>query len=258
MPSAPTSEDERGPAPDPPPPERVAFRRGAAFGEGFRAMLPIWAGVVPFGLAYAVSARAAGLSWIDTQLMSLLVFAGSAQFTAVGMFAVGASSLALIVTTLVINLRHLLYSLTLGNRIDVRGPTRWLAAQLLTDEAFGVVVSAGRRDVPFLLGAEISLYVSWNLSTAAGAWLGGSVADPAALGLDVIFPLTFLALLVPLVRGRVELLVAIVAGAAAPVLARALPFGVVIVVVGVGGALLGAWLTRDEPEATPPFEDATA
>ncbi len=85
-----------------------------------------------------------------------------------------------------------------------------------------------------------------------GAGLGGAIPDPTALGLDVIFPLTFLALLVPLVRTRVDLLVAVVAGAFAPLLTTVLPFGVTIAVVGVGGALLGAALTRG---GTPPPDD---
>lgn len=234
-----------GRAPGPPRP----LPAGSAFRQGFVAILPLWVGVAPFGVAYAVSARAAGLSLLDTQLMSLLVFAGSAQFTAAGLFAAGASSLALVLTTFVINVRHLLYSLALGQRMRLAWPQRLLAAQLLTDEAFGVVAAAGRRDAPFLLGAELSLYLCWNASTLAGGLLGRLLADPEALGLDVIFPLAFLALLVPLVRGRAELLVALLAGFASPLAVRVLPAGLAYLLIGVAGALLGAALTGGERRA---------
>jgi 4-azaleucine resistance transporter AzlC len=213
-------------------------------------MIPLWVGMVPFGMAYAVSARAAGLGFFDTQLMSLAVFAGSAQFTAAGMFAVGASPLALILTTFVINVRHLLYSLTLGQRIELSGAQRVAGAAFLTDEAFGVVLAAGSTSAGFLFGAELSLYLAWNLATAVGALLGGLVPDPEALGLDIVFPLAFLALLVPLIRRPLDLLVAVASGAAGLLASRLMPIGLAVLVVGVLGALLGAWLTWGEERTT--------
>lgn len=220
------------------------------FSAGFRAMLPLWVGMLPFGAAYAVSARAAGLSLLDTQLMSLTVFAGAAQFTAAGMFATGASPLALILTTFVINVRHVLYSLTVGQRTRLSWPQRLVAAHFLTDEAFGVVIASGRTGFGFLLGAELSLYVIWNLSTLAGSLLGSAVPDPQALGLDVIFPLAFLALLVPLLRRPLDATVALFSGTAGLVAVRLMPGGLAILVVGVAGALLGAWLSRGEQPET--------
>lgn len=216
------------------------------FAAGFRAMLPLWVGMIPFGAAYAVSARAADLSIFETQLMSLTVFAGAAQFTAAGMFAAGASPLALILTTFVINVRHLLYSLTLGQRVPLSWPQRLLSAQFLTDEAFGVVVAAGATSFGFLLGAELSLYLGWNLSTLAGSFLGSAVPDPEALGLDVIFPLAFLALLVPLLRRPLDVVVALFSGGAGLLAVRVMPGGLAVLAVGVLGALLGAWLSRGE------------
>jgi 4-azaleucine resistance transporter AzlC len=232
---------------------------GAGFPAGFRAMIPLWVGVIPFGMAYAVSARGAGLGFLDTQLMSLAVFAGSAQFTAAGMFAVGASPLALILTTFVINVRHLLYSLTLGQRTALSGPQRVAAAFLLTDEAFGVVLAAGSTSAGFLFGAELSLYLVWNAATLAGSFLGGLVADPQALGLDIVFPLAFLALLVPLIRRPLDLMVAAASGVGGLLASRMMPTGLAVLVVGVLGALLGAWLTRhDERAAERPAEAETA
>jgi 4-azaleucine resistance transporter AzlC len=214
------------------------------FERGFRAMAPLWLGVVPFGLAYAVTARNAGLSVLETQALSLLVFAGSAQVSAAGLFGAGASGLEIVLTTFLLNVRHVLYGMSLARAIKLTPRRRPVAAYFLTDEAFGVVIASPERSFPFLLGAELSLFVTWNLATFGGALLGGAIPDPEKLGVDLIFPLAFLALLVPLVRTRAELIVAAVSATLAYVLARTLPGGLPILVTGVGGSLLGAWLTR--------------
>ena len=91
------------------------------FTQGFRAAAPLWLGVVPFALVYAVVARDAGLSLLETQALSVLVFAGSAQFSAVGLFGSGAAALEIVSTTFLLNVRHVLYGLSLGRRIPLRG-----------------------------------------------------------------------------------------------------------------------------------------
>jgi 4-azaleucine resistance transporter AzlC len=211
---------------------------------GFRALVPLWLGVIPFALVFAVTARDAGLSAVETQALSALVFAGSAQFSAAGMFGAGAGGLAIVLTTFLLNIRHLLYGLALTRQITLRDREVVPAAFFLTDEAFGVTAAARARTSSFLFGAEISLYLVWNLATLAGSVTAAAVPDPERLGVDLVFPLSFLALLVPLLRGRVELVVAAVAGGLAWTLSRWLPGGLPILVAGVAGSLLGAWLTR--------------
>lgn len=223
------------------------------FRRGFRAMVPLWLGVIPFALVFAVTARDAGLSLLETQALSALVFAGSAQFSAVGMVAAGAGGLSIVLTTFLLNVRHLLYGLSLARRIPMRDRDLVPAAFFLTDEAFGVTAASGARTVRFLLGAELSLYVVWNLATLVGALTAQAVPDPERLGVDLVFPLSFLALLVPLLRGRIELLVAVVSGALAWTLSRWLPGGMPILLTGIAGSLLGAWLTGDR--SLPPEPD---
>lgn len=223
--------------------------RPAAFRRGFAAVVPLWLGMIPFGVAYAIAARAAGLSLVETQLMSAVVFAGGAQFSAAGLFGVGASGVAIVLTTFLLNVRHVLYGLALSRELRLSGARRLLAAHLLTDEAFGVTIASRERSFAFLLGAELSVFVSWNLATLAGALVGAGIPDPNALGVDFVFPLAFLALLVPLLRGRAELVVAACSGAVALAASRVWPSGVAILVAGVLGSLLGAWLTRHEVRA---------
>lgn len=219
-------------------------------------MAPLWLGVVPFGLVYSVLARDAGLSLVETQSLSVLVFAGSAQVSAVGLFGTGAAAAEIVLTTFLLNVRHVLYGLSLGRQIPVHGSRRPLAAYFLTDEAFGVVTASGERTFGFLLGAELSLFATWNLATLGGGIAGSAIADPARLGIDLVFPLAFLALLVPLVRTRVELAVAVGAGALAFGLSKLLPGGLPILVAGVAGSLAGAWLTRGRPWQDVSLEDA--
>lgn len=206
-------------------------------------MIPLWLGVVPFAVAYAVTARAAGLSVLDTQLMSLLVFAGSAQFSAAGLFGSSAGAGAILFTTLLLNVRHVLYGLSLGRSVPMTPAQRLLAAGLLTDEAYGVTVAGRARTFGFFLGAALSLYLVWNLATLAGALLGGVLPDPARLGVDFVFPLAFLGLLVPLLSGRTEVLVAAASALLALALSRLVPGGAAVLIVGVLGSLLGAWIT---------------
>ncbi|HEY9456330.1 MAG TPA: AzlC family ABC transporter permease [Gaiella sp.] len=234
----------------------MGARRGAAFWRGFLAVAPLWLGVVPFGIVYAVIARDAGLSVLETQAMSLFVFAGSAQFSAAGLFATGATALEVVLTTFLLNVRHVLYGLSLGRRMLLPGWRRPAAAYFLTDEVFGIVAARPAPTFGFLVGAELSLFLVWNLATLAGAVLGATIPDPGELGLDLVFPLAFLALLVPLVRTRAELVVAVASGALAYLVAQVSSGGVPIVVTGVAGSLLGAVLTRGRPVEEPRLENA--
>jgi 4-azaleucine resistance transporter AzlC len=220
-------------------------------------MAPLWLGVVPFGVTYAVLARDVGLTVVETQALSLLVFAGSAQFSAVGLIGSGATGASIVLTTFLLNLRHLLYGLSLGRQVPLTRRQRPIAAFLLTDEAYGVTVASGARTFPFLLGTELSLFVTWNLATFAGSLLGAALGDPAELGIDLVFPLAFVALLVPLLRSRTEVAVAAFSGGLAWLLAQRAQSGVAILVTGVSGALLGAWLTRrEEPPRGIDLDDA--
>jgi 4-azaleucine resistance transporter AzlC len=221
-------------------------------------MLPLWLGVVPFGLAYAVTARAGGLNILETQALSVFVFAGGSQFSAAGLFASGASAATIILTTFLLNVRHALYGLSLGREIRLSTVERLIAAYFLTDEAFGVMIASKERSFAFLLGAELSLFFSWNVATFVGALLGSSISDPAALGVDFVFPLAFLALLIPIIKARVELMVALFAAVFAWALNSRLPGGLPILLTGIIASMLGAWLTRNEPntQSNPTLEDA--
>lgn len=223
--------------------------RRAQVWAGFTSIAPLWLGIAPFGVIYAVSALAGGLSPAQTLAMSLLVFAGASQFTAAGMFAAAAGPLAIIVTTLIVNARHLLLSASLAPYLGRLGP--WarlgLAAQL-TDESYAMGVRqflSGRGSPAFQLGANLSVYAVWQCSTLAGILIGRALPDPAAYGLDLVFPLTFIGLLVPLLKRRDSQAVAAAAAALTLLGALALPGSWYLLLAGVGASAVGALWWRE-------------
>jgi len=215
---------------------------------GLVEALPLWLGVVPFGFVYAAVGRRAGLSGSEIQLMSLLVFAGGAQFTVVRLVAQGAPRSLLVIAATLINLRHVLYGLSLAPYFRaVRHDLRAAAAFFIVDESYGLGMRAyleGRGGAPYLIGAGVSLYLAWNLGTALGIAFSAAVPDPRNLGLDLVFPLTFAALLAPLLRQAANRRAALAALLAGLVVVPALPSGLGFVAATMVGMLGGLW-TRD-------------
>ena len=222
----------------------------AAFLAGARAELPILIGVAPFGLIYGATALAAGLSPFMAQAMSFVVFAGSAQFVMVQLAAGGVPLLVIAATAFVVNLRHVLYSATIAPYL--RAVPRWprqLLAYLLTDEAFTVSILRFEREPAtpalgwYLAGAGLALWVTWQLSTAAGIFLGTTL--PPSLPLDFALPLTFIALVIPNIRDRASASAAVTA-VFVVLLARVLPFKLDLLLAALCGVIAGLVVERRE------------
>jgi predicted branched-subunit amino acid permease len=223
----------------------VLFRRG------FLGLLPLWAGAIPVGVAFGVAARGIGLGMWETQLMSLTVFSAAAQVSAVSLLGEGVSTLLLVATAMALNAQLLLLGLAVGRQVRPAGIGRLVTAWFLTDGAYGVAVGQGRLRLPVLVGAGVSMYLAFNAGTAIGATAGSAVPDPRRFGVDLVAPLTFLAVLVPLVRTRTAALVALVAGGTAVLLAQVASGGVVVLGAGLAGSAVGAWRTRERPPCPP-------
>ncbi len=223
----------------------------ATFWRGFADTMPLWIGVAPFGAIYAVTALTAGLTPMQTLAMSLVVFAGASQFTAAGLFAAGVAPFAIILTTFIINARHLLLAVSLAPFVrHISGWRKALLAFQLTDESYAVGIRrflAGTGSVAYQFGSNISLYVIWQISTIAGILLSTLIpetTDPAAYGVDLVFPLTFIGLLVPLLRDRVSGLVAVLAAALTIAGALLLPGRSYLLLAGIVASGIGALLSR--------------
>lgn len=183
---------------------------------GVTRAMPIILGYVPIGFAFGVLSQKAGISVFNTLLLSLLVYAGSAQLIAVGLFAIGAPALSIIVTTFIVNLRHLLMSAALSPFL--RGwRKRELAvfAYQLTDETFAVHAAQFAARTPSkseTFATNLTAQIAWVCGTWLGIFAGQLVTDIKPLALDYALPALFIALLVLQLKDRIQLLVAICAG----------------------------------------------
>jgi 4-azaleucine resistance transporter AzlC len=202
---------------------------------GFVASLALVPSVFVYGTVFGGLAVQAGLRSVEVWGMSVLVFAGASQFVAVPMIAAGASPLAIVVTTYIINMRHYLMAATLAPAFR-SFPRRWLAlvAHVLNDESFAVAVARQNPPEPWVyVGSALAVSGSFMAGVLVGTQLGGLVADPARWGLDFAFPAVFLALVSVQLRGRAEWLIALASGALALVIALILPGNWHIVITGV-------------------------
>jgi 4-azaleucine resistance transporter AzlC len=220
----------------------------AEFLSGVKAELPLMIGVIPFGMIYGILAIAAGLPPSVAQAMSFIIFAGSSQFVSAQLFGLGVPAIINLFTIWVINLRHALYSASIAPYLQ-KLPTRWklALAYLLTDEAYAVTIlhyqqdSDGRYKHWFFLGSGLTLWTIWQLSTAAGIFLGATV--PTNWSLDFTLALIFIALVVPSLKDKASLGAALAAGAAAVIL-FSLPLKTGLLVASLIGIVAGIMIER--------------
>lgn len=186
------------------------------WGRGTVRALPIVLGYVPIGFAYGVLAGQSGLSASNTLLMSVIVFAGSAQFIAVGLFAAGTGAAVVILTTFFVNLRHLLMAASLAPHLS-GWKKRYLAffSYELTDETFALH-SADTTCLGGNMVEALAINVTAQLAWVAGSLLGivasGIIGDVKPLGLDYALPAMFIGLLVGQCQSLVQLATAIFSG----------------------------------------------
>jgi len=220
--------------------------RQIEFFNGIKTEIPIVLGVVPFGLIFGVLAANAGIPPFLAWSTSQLVFAGSAQFLAIPLIHEGAPGAILVLTTLIINLRHLLYSASLAPYArPLSGGWKWVLAYLLTDEAYApTIVHYQNEAAPaaykhwFWLGAGLTLWSAWQVTTGLGIFLGAQL--PTGLGLEFTLALTFIGLVVPTLTHWPTAAAALSAGVVA-VVSSGLPYRLNLMaaaLVGIGMGLL--------------------
>lgn len=226
------------------------------FLDGVRDCLPVVLGYLAIGLAFGVVARTAGLSTLEATLMSVVLYAGSAQFITVGLIAAGAPALATIVTVGLVNIRHMFYSAALAPHLQ-RAPV-WknvLVGVELTDETFALVANRlGAGSVvehSWMFGVNVTAQLTWVTATFLGAMLGQRIPDVSVLGLDFALTAMFAALLVLQVAHRPRLRIAIGVAVVAALVAVAggllLSTSWAIVAAAVAASTLGMVLEEKRP-----------
>ncbi|GAB3532886.1 AzlC family ABC transporter permease [Photobacterium alginatilyticum] len=188
--------------------KRTLFRQGAL------AVSPLCVAVIPWGLLAGSFAIDIGLDPFQSQALSAIVFAGSAQLVATGLLKVGAGLATILLTTLFITSRHLLYSITMRDKISSL-PLKWRIGLgfLLTDELFALCGHQSPKIFNrwYALGAGLWFYICWNLATLAGIVAGKFIPNLDSLGLDFAIAATFIALVVPTVKNASVLVSVVVA-----------------------------------------------
>jgi branched chain amino acid efflux pump len=224
--------------------------RFTAFTAGARDTIPMLIGAAPFGVIFGTLVAAGPLHLWHGQLMSLIVFAGSAQFIALGLVAGHASFAVIWATTFVVNLRHVLYSATLAPyvaHLPVRW--RWALGGLLTDEVFAVAWAHYRLHPPgsvgpyYFLGSGLSMYLNWQIWTLAGLLFGAAFPGLQSLGLDFAMVATFIAIVVPQLVALRYLAAAVTAGALA-FFWQAWPYKLGLLAAVFAGVAVGVLLSR--------------
>lgn len=213
------------------------------FLQGARAVSPILVGIVPFGLIFGVTASAADVVTWAAWASSFIVFAGAAQLAIVDILGSGGTAAVAILTAVVINARHLMYSADLGRYAASEPLGKKISmAYVLTDQAYLIwkhefpvpVSGVGYRQ--YYLGGALTLWTTWQIATTAGFFLGAAI--PASWSLEFAIPLTFLALLILAVRDKPGF-VAAIAGGAVALVAVSMPYNLGLAIGAVAGVSAG-------------------
>lgn len=180
-----------------------------SFLAGALAVMPLTIAVIPWGILAGSFALEVGLTPVESQAMSAIIFAGSAQLVALGMIKAGIGISSILITTLLITSRHLLYAMAMRTHISPL-PLKWRLGLgfLLTDELFAIANQAHKGDSPaqhqfdrwYALGGGLTFYLGWNIATLLGIVAGQSIDNLGKLGLDFAIAATFIAIVVPTVK----------------------------------------------------------
>jgi predicted branched-subunit amino acid permease len=221
----------------------VATSPGKAAADGVRDGLAVTAGYVPFALALGAAITASGVDPLAGWSSSWLLFAGAAQLTAIQLLDSGAAAVVVVATVLVVNARHVMYSAAMAPHMGAWPQRwRWSAAYLLADPVYVVAATRFERDdgpasqLGYYLGAGVTMWLMWQTMTGAGVLLSARI--PTSLPLHLAAPLTFLVLLVPVLRDRASITAALT-GALVTLAGQGLPLRLGLLAGALAGVLAG-------------------
>jgi 4-azaleucine resistance transporter AzlC len=214
---------------------------------GFTESLPLAIAIAAYGLSYGVLATQANINWVSAVVMSLLVFSGSVQLVTVAMLTSGANLTSVLFTSVLLNLRNLLYGAALAEGLAPAKRWRWLLSFGVSDETLVLGSSRFKKygPDPLYFGIVVgTFYVAWFFSSLIGALIGNQV-DPQKWGLDLAFPITFAALLIPSLIEKPVIATALTAVVIAIGLEYFIPGNeLTIMMAGVLSPLVGLYVKR--------------
>ena len=212
---------------------------------GARDIMPHHLGVFPFGLVFGVIAMASGLSTLEAILMSSIIFGGASQIVFVQLWSAGVPYFIVGSSVSIVNLRHLLYSASLTKYVESL-PLKWrmILAYLLTDQSYALMVQKYRIDKfsdynhYYFLGSGLTLWLGWQIATIIGVLGASFISEQWSLTFAI--SLTFIAIVIPLLKTKADLIACFVAGILS-ILLQPLPWKLWLILAGLGGIAAG-WI----------------
>ncbi|MCM2352013.1 MAG: AzlC family ABC transporter permease [Pseudobdellovibrio sp.] len=223
------------------------------FRRGFKSMLPIAPGIIPFGAVMGTVSADAHMSFFQTVSMNAIVFAGASQIAAVELMKYQAAIWVVVATGLIINLRFLLYSAALSPVVQQEPFAKKLfSAFCVTDQSYAVMSAkqdkfrTNHEAVEFYIGSCVCMLIVWHSSVMAG-YVFGNFA-PKSISLDYAIPLSFVALLIPTLKNHKYILVAIFSSVVS-LLLNDLPYRTGLMATALLGIAVAYFLTRKKGDA---------
>ena len=218
------------------------------FKNGCLQEIPLQLGVFPFGIAYGILGIEVGLTNIQTYLLSIIIFAGVSQIVFAQLFSTFTPSFMIVGTIGIVNLRHILYGVSLSSYLK-KLSLKWriILSYLITDEAFAISYKRFSEEKKtkymhfHLLGSGITLWTSWQISTLIGIFIGPSI--PNSLNLEYVIPLSFIAIVVVSINTKIKLIVFIMS-ALFSILLRDLPWNLWIITSALISIIIGVFISN--------------
>ncbi|NRA69722.1 MAG: AzlC family ABC transporter permease [Gammaproteobacteria bacterium] len=215
--------------------------------------VPLIVGGIPFGIIFGTLALNAGLDVWQTMGMSSIVFAGSAQFVAIGMLATGTSIGFIVATTLIVNLRHLIYAASMLPHVK-HLDQRWRIPLgfLLIDEVFAATYprylnhAQDKNNHWHYLGVGVAFYVSWNIATVIGIFFGATIPGIENWGLDFAMSATFIGMVIPHLVNK-PMIAAVLTSAVLSIITYQLPHKIGLVISAIVAMAVGYYLEQHQP-----------
>ena len=214
------------------------------FIQGVKESYPIVLGYLPIGLAFGILANSIGISPLGVLFISLVLFAGSAQFITVSMLGTLTSGISIVLTVFIVNFRHFLMSSAYSKYFKNEKISHLaFLSYFVTDESFAIGINKAKYEneefnKKYLLGVELSGYFSWAIFTTLGAFAGNFIVDFEAFGLDFALPAMFIGLLALLIESKKDLIVCILAGVATVLLSLTPVEGFSVIIASVLASIL--------------------
>ncbi|MFA7520379.1 AzlC family ABC transporter permease, partial [Shewanella sp.] len=225
--------------------------KSKAFLKGTLAMMPLTIAVVPWGILAGSFAIEVGLTPIESQAMSAIIFAGAAQLVALGMVKAGIGLWSILITTLLITSRHLLYAMAMRSQISPL-PLKWRLTLgfLLTDELFAIANQGKlhKFDPWYALGGGLSFYIGWNIATLLGIVAGNAIENLDEMGLDFAIAATFIALVVPTIK-KPSILVCVLVSLTLAVVCAVFKIQAGLLIAAIAGMTAGVLYAKATKEA---------